>query len=92
MSLALVNPTAALADDVLRCKDRLIERGMSQEEVLRYCGEPQERRTEERPIRSGNRVTGSVTAEIWRYDRYGQFPVELEFESEELKSLTYLER
>jgi hypothetical protein len=89
--LLLVVTATVHARDTLRCKGKLVSTGMTIEEIRNYCGEPQSRRVEERPVRSGNRVTGTYQAEIWTYQRgSGQNPAVLEFHDGELKSLEYV--
>ena len=78
-------------DTTLRCKGKLIRAGMTADEVLRHCGEPDTKTIEQRPVFSRNRQTGTYEVEIWRYDRgTGQWPADLEVEAGELKSIVYV--
>lgn len=88
--LALLSGIAYGQRDTLRCGSKIIARGMSMDAVLKQCGPPDSREVEERPVRSGNRVLGTYTAEIWIYDRGSQqFSAVLEFADEELKRIEY---
>ncbi len=88
--LLLAAPTAPAAQDTLRCGSKIISRGMSTAEVMRYCGQPTEKTVEERPVRSGNRVLGSYEAQIWYYKRGArQKPATLTFEDGVLKSIVF---
>jgi hypothetical protein len=77
------------APQSLSCKSKLIYVGDSAELVRKHCGKPTSVRTEERPVRSGNRVTGSYMVEIWRYDSRTQFPAVLEVEAGTVKVITF---
>lgn len=92
MFFLLLLPVAATlgAEEVLRCKSKLIRAGMEAETVLKQCGEPDSKTVEVRPVFSGNRVTGTYEVEFWRYERGGQFPALLEVEAGELKSIEYI--
>jgi len=78
---------AAPADaQTLRCGSSLIQPGARQDDVLRLCGEPQERKRITEPVRTrrldgvGMHVVGTTTREIWRYERgYGRLPAVLTF-------------
>ena len=82
---------AQSAETTLRCKGKLIRAGMDANEVLKHCGNPDQKVTEQRPVFSGNRQTGTFEVEIWHYDRgTGQWPAVLEVEAGILKSIVYL--
>lgn len=92
LSLCLVAASATAARDTLRCGNQIVSEGLSIEQVLADCGEPDQRDREQRPVRSGNRVLGTYLAETWRYDRgNGQFPAVLEFHDGVLKSIRFLD-
>ena len=75
-------------NESLRCGSKLVKPGMSIDEVRRYCGEPTEATSEERPVRSGNRVLGSYLAEIWQYRRGASSTAVLEFHDGVLKTIS----
>lgn len=84
-----VNP-AALADrDTLRCGSQIVKIGMTMEEVLKACGEPNERKVETIPVRSGNRVTGTTESHTWIFERPGGKPAALKFDRESLVNIEY---
>lgn len=62
--------TAAAADDGFRCGSKIVVTGMTQAEVLNYCGEPTSRSEEVMPVRSGQRVVGTTTSYRWTYSTY----------------------
>jgi len=76
-------------NESLRCGSKLVSPGMSLEEVRRYCGQPADASSEERPVRSGNRVLGSYQADIWQYTRGVNSPAVLEFHDGVLKSISF---
>jgi hypothetical protein len=89
--IALLWPmSAAIADDTLRCGSKIVQTGMTMTEVKKYCGNPSSTSIEEQDIRSGPRVVGTTEIHTWRYDRAsGQRTAALEFDQEELKSISY---
>ena len=88
LSLAVISPVFA-ARDTLRCGGKLVKTGMTMDEVLKFCGEPQTREVEEVPVRSGNRVTGTTETHIWTYRRSGGKPASLTFDQDTLVSIEY---
>ena len=68
-SLAAVAP--AVADDNFRCGSKLVVTGMTQAEVLEFCGPPMSKSEEKIPVRSGNQVVGETTTYRWTYASYG---------------------
>ena len=86
-------PVSAIyaADPVMRCRSKLIQSGMASDEVKKHCGAPDQQSTEERPVFSGNRRTGTYTVELWQYDRgRGQSPAVLEVEAGQVKKITFV--
>ena len=77
---------AAQADSRIRCGTKLVEVGMTMPQVLEYCGEPDERETEERDVFSGNRVVGTTLFHRWTYSRHGSTDV-LVFDQDRLVSI-----
>jgi hypothetical protein len=88
LGLATIDPAFG-ARETLRCTSKIITTGMMMDEVLKYCGEPQSRDTEEIPVRSGNRVTGSTKIHTWVYQRSGGNPASLTFDQDKLISIKY---
>lgn len=80
---------APARNESLRCGSKLVNPGMSIEEVRKYCGQPAEASSEERPVRSGNRVLGSYQADIWQYRRGTNSHAVLEFHDGVLKSISF---
>jgi hypothetical protein len=66
----LVCSLPALAADSTRCESKVVTVGMTQAEILEYCGEPTAREVEEQPVRAGHIVTGTTTVERWTYESY----------------------
>jgi len=60
----------AVADETLRCGGKIIMVGMTQSEVLKYCGEPTSKTAEEQNVRGGKQVTGTTQVLRWTYDAY----------------------
>jgi len=89
LNLAIIN-TALAARDTLRCGSKIITTGMTMDEVLKICGEPQARDVEEVPVRSGNRITGMTEIHTWTYQRTGGKPASLTFDQNSLVSIDYL--
>jgi hypothetical protein len=80
---------AEARNESLRCGSKLVKAGMSTKEVRKYCGQPAEASSEERPVRSGNRVLGSYLAEIWQYRRGSSSATVLEFHDGVLKTISF---
>jgi hypothetical protein len=81
------------ANDSVRCGSKIMKIGMSMDEILKYCGEPTSRETEDHDVRSGNRVTGTTQLHIWTYQRgASQAPAVLEFDVEKLISISTRKR
>ena len=88
LGLAMMGPASG-ARDTLRCGSKIITIGMMMDAVLKSCGEPHSRNTEEVPVRSGNRVTGSTKIHTWVYQRSGGKPASLTFDQDKLVSIKY---
>jgi Protein of unknown function (DUF2845) len=77
---------SAFADDSLRCGGKLIVTGMTQADVLQFCGTPDSTSEESLPVRSGNQVVGETRTYRWTYASYGATRV-LVFDQDVLKSI-----
>jgi hypothetical protein len=74
LTIAAVGALCAFAahpDVAFRCGSELVRPGMTQQEVLSQCGEPDTRTVEEQDVRSGNQVTGKTQVSHWTYSSYG---------------------
>ena len=81
---------SASAEETLRCGGKIVQTGMTMEEVKKYCGNPSSTAIEEQDVRSGPRVVGKTQIHIWRYNRAsGQRAAVLEFDQQKLMSITY---
>ena len=86
----LLISTTAHANDTLRCGSKIVDTGMSMDEVKKYCGTPSSTEVEEHDVRSGNRVVGKTQLNIWRYNRSSQQKTAvLEFDQQKLMSIKY---
>ena len=84
--------TSANAES-LRCGSKIVDVGMSMDEVRKYCGTPSSTEVEEHDVRAGNRVVGKTQLNIWRYNRSsGQKTAVLEFDQEKLMSISYVRK
>ena len=87
LACGLASPAFA---DTLRCGSKIVETGMSMDEVKKYCGAPSSTSVEDRDVRSGNRVVGTTQFHTWRYNRMsGQSTAVLEFDQQKLMSIKY---
>jgi len=84
----------ANADDTVRCRNgRLVNVGMTADEVSTRCGEPKSRTVEEIPVLArlptgATRQTGTTQAERWIYGRgQGQMDALLTFEDGKLRRI-----
>ena len=78
------------AEDSLRCGNKIVRTGMTMEEVKKYCGTPSSTSIEVQDVRSGPRVVGKTEIHTWIYQRTsGQRTAILQFDQDELKSITY---
>lgn len=76
--------------ETLRCGNKIVDTGMSMQEVRKYCGNPSSSSIEEQDVRSGNRVVGKTQIHIWRYKRAsGQRTAVLQFDQDTLKIISY---
>lgn len=86
----LLISTTAHANDTLRCGSKIVDTGMSMDEVKKYCGTPSSTEVEEHDVRSGNRVVGKTQLNIWRYNRSSQQKTAvLQFDQQKLMSIKY---
>ncbi len=76
----------AVADDGLRCGSKIVVTGMTQSEVLSYCGEPTSKSEEVVPVRSGQQVVGATTSYRWTYSSYSATHV-LVFDQDKLVAI-----
>ena len=76
----------AVADEGMRCGNKVIQTGMTQTEVLQYCGEPTSKATEQVPVRSGNQISGTTAMHTWTYKSYSATRV-LRFDQDKLVSI-----
>ena len=88
LGLALTSPGHS-ARETLRCGSKIVTTGMMMDEVLKFCGDPKTRDTEEIPVRSGNRVTGTTLKHVLTYSRAGGKPAVLTFDQDKLVSIAY---
>jgi len=87
--IALIFANTAIAD-TLRCGNKIVDTGLTMEEVRKFCGSPSSSSVEEQDVRSGNRVVGKTEVHTWRYNRSsGQNTAVLVFDQEKLMSITY---
>ena len=82
--LLVAAPVApALADDSFVCGSRIIELGLTQDEVLAQCGAPTSKDVQEEAVRSGNRTVGVTQKSRWTYASYSSTRV-LVFDGDKL--------
>jgi Protein of unknown function (DUF2845) len=82
-ALHLACSPRSVADTPLRCGNKLVDVGMTMDEILQHCGEPAEREIEQHDVRSGGRVVGKTQLSRWTYRQWGGTRV-LEFDREKL--------
>jgi hypothetical protein len=66
LMLCLFLPMAAQAD-TFRCDGQIIEKGMNQDQVLQYCGQPDERNNQVRISWTYKRQAGGMDIVIYFY-------------------------
>jgi len=78
----------AVADDgPFYCGSKIIDVGMSQSEVLKYCGPPASRSTDEQEVRGpNNRILGINHVHKWKYESYSATRM-LTFVEDKLQSI-----
>jgi len=74
---------SALAAETFRCGSKLIELGMTQSQVLQYCGEPSAKSEEIQDVRSAGQVVGKTTLHRWTFESYSGTRV-LKFDQDRL--------
>ena len=76
--------------DTLRCGSKIVDTGLTMEEVREHCGSPTSTSVEEQDVRAGNRVVGKTQVHTWRYARSaGQNTAVLVFDQDKLMSISY---
>jgi hypothetical protein len=89
----LISAAALAATETLRCGNKIVQTGMTMEEVENYCGKPSTSTVEVQDVRSGNRVIGTTELHYWTYDRAtGQNAAVLKFDQEKLLSITFIRK
>ena len=97
LAAAALIPVGASAEDTMRCRNgRLVNVGMTAEDVSSRCGEPKSRTVEQIPVQArlptgAVRQTGTTQIERWIYGRgQGQFDAMLTFEGGKLERIDLL--
>jgi hypothetical protein len=91
MQLCIFHP--AYADQPLNCGTKLIDVGMSMDEVSKYCGKPDSVAVDNQNVHSGDRVTGRTKIVTWHYlQRGGQIDAILVFDVDMLRSIAYVDK
>ena len=89
----LIMFASSASAETLRCGSKIVNVGMTMDDVRKYCGKPSSTSVEEHDVRSGNRVVGKTQLNIWRYNRSsGQKTAVLEFDLEKLMSISYVSK
>jgi len=70
-ALAWTVAAPALMAEPMQCGSKIVDVGMTMDEVRRYCGEPTRQESEQQDVRSGNQVVGTTTFTRWYYMRAG---------------------
>lgn len=79
-----------MADGAFHCGSKIIDVGMTRDEVLEFCGEPTSQITEVQDVRSANnRILGTTEIHRWTYASYSATRV-LVFVEEKLQSIERL--
>lgn len=88
LCVGVLLPGAATADDgPFRCGSRIIDNGMTLDQVFQACGAPTSQRVEYRDVRSANnRVLGTTEIQRWTYAAYSATRV-LVFVDDRLQSI-----
>jgi len=76
----------AAADDGFRCGSKIVVTGMTQAEVLDYCGAPTSQSEDVAPVRSANQVVGTTTSYRWTYASFSATRV-LVFDQDKLVAI-----
>jgi len=88
--IAILLPASFAAAETLRCGSKIVDVGMSMDQVRKFCGQPSSSSIEEQDVRAGNRVVGKTQLHIWHYKRSsGQKTAILEFDQDKLMSIHY---
>jgi hypothetical protein len=61
--------TSAAAEETLRCGSKIVTIGMTTADVLKYCGSPSTKKTEEIDIFNGDQLVGKTQLRRWTYAR-----------------------
>jgi hypothetical protein len=83
----------ALAEDSLSCRSKIIDIGMTMEDVRKHCGAPDYSSIDNQAVHAGNRTTGTTPVATWHYNQPGgQLIAVLVFDTEKLRSIEYVDK
>ncbi len=88
VTMTTVITNVAVADDgPFYCGSKIIDVGMTQSDVLTYCGPPASRSTDEQEVRGpNNRILGINHVHKWKYESYSATRM-LTFVEDKLQSI-----
>ena len=95
VALALLVFASANADvnTPLQCRSKIIDVGMSMEEVRQHCGKPTSSSVDNQPVRSRNRTVGTTPVTTWHYRQPGGLmDAVLVFDVDKLRSIEYVNK
>ena len=94
IAIQLLIAGAAYAQDSLTCGNKIIDVGMSMEEVSKHCGKADSSKVEHPPVHSGkNRFGGRTEVTTWHYKRPGGLLIAvLVFDVDTLQSIEMVDK
>jgi hypothetical protein len=92
-AITLLIGGTAYAQDTLTCGVKIIDVGMTMEEVSKHCGKPDSGIIDDQPIHTGNRFGGTTEVTTWRYIQPGGLIIAvLVFDVDKLQSIEYVDK
>ena len=83
----------AIAGDSIHCRGKIIDVGMTSEEVRKHCGKPDYENVDIQSVHSGNRVTGETPVTTWHYNQPGGLLIAvLVFDVDKLRSIELVDK
>jgi hypothetical protein len=92
VACTLIVSGPVFSQDSLRCRGKIIDRGMEMEEVQRHCDKPDFSSVDNQAIHSGNRISGTTPITTWHDNQPGGLLIAvLVFDQDKLRSIEYLD-
>lgn len=84
---------SAIADESINCRGKIIDRGMTMEEVRKHCGKPDYSSVDDQAVHQGNKIRGTTPVTTWHYKQPGGMLIAvLVFDVDKLQSIKLVDK